>query len=473
MPRFRGHALACLLVVLPCLAVPVSAPAVLTDDVTLDGLDFPSNRANTASARYVGHTSGHCDAAGNGSFTFRLAGDAVVAGADGRFEESGTFTVATADGETRVTAFASAFTASSPRAPVVRGTRRLADGASGPAVCAGATDATRGVRIQLTAVTEVAFELETEPGDDREGLDRGPSSVVIADFAADASPNPYGGAGGLFDAVFTSDRDGDGRRLGNDNCPNVANVDQTDLDGDEVGDACDTDRDGDGDLNGADNCADVRNADQADRDRDGIGDACDPVDDTPLVVDTDLDRDQVLDAIDNCAGVANTDQADTDGDRRGDRCDADDDDDGVADGDDFCPLVADPTQRDSDGDGRGDLCDGVFDSSDGHATGGGFLGAGDARTHLSFSARSAGGKLTGAGQVRDGQRTIRLTTVTGLHRSGTRAVIVGTATIGAAETTYRLEVADGGEPGGEDTVELEVGGDRIAGTLAGGNLQVR
>jgi hypothetical protein len=52
-------------------------------------------------------------------------------------------------------------------------------------------------------------------------------------------------------------------------------------------------------------------------------------------------------------------------------------------------------------------------------------------------------------------------------------VVVGTATIGAAGTTYRLAVTDGGEPGGADTVELEVGGERIAGTLAGGNLQVR
>jgi hypothetical protein len=99
----------------------------------------------------------------------------------------------------------------------------------------------------------------------------------------------------------------------------------------------------------------------------------------------------VLDAVDNCVDVANTDQTDTDGDRRGDRCDPDDDNDTVADGDDVCPLVADPAQRDSDGDGLGDLCDGVFDSSDGHANGGGSVGAGDARTHLSFSARSAGG----------------------------------------------------------------------------------
>jgi hypothetical protein len=543
MPRFLRCARACLLVVLSCLALPAAASAYVDDMVTLDGLNFPSNKANTAtSSEFVGHTSGRCDASGNGTFSFRVTGEVVVAGADGRFEESGTFTIATSGGQSRVTAFASTFTASSPTAPVVSGTRGLDATVPSRATCVGTTDATRGVRVDLFTSTEIAFELETYPGDAREGRDRGPSEITISDYAADASPSPYENAAGYYDAYFTSDRDGDGRRIHFDNCPNVANADQADADGDQVGDVCDADRDGDGKRNTVDNCPQVRNADQADRDRDGIGDVCDPVDDTPLVVDADgdgvadpadncvevpnagqvntggtargdacedrdadavldaadncadapnadqantggslrgdacedRDADQVLDAVDSCADDANTDQADADGDRRGDVCDPDDDNDGVADVEDVCPLAADPQQRDSDGDGRGDACDGAFDSSDGHATGGGFLaGAGDARTHLSFSARSTAGKLAGSGQVRDGQRTIRLTGVTGLHRSGARAVVVGTATTGAGEATYRLEVVDGGEPGGADTVDLEVAGERFAGTLAGGNLQVR
>lgn len=60
-----------------------------------------------------------------------------------------------------------------------------------------------------------------------------------------------------------------------DNCPDVANGDQADLDNDGVGDVCDDDRDGDDAENDADNCPDLSNPDQSDADRDGIGDACD------------------------------------------------------------------------------------------------------------------------------------------------------------------------------------------------------
>lgn len=49
---------------------------------------------------------------------------------------------------------------------------------------------------------------------------------------------------GLFTAVSDADRDGVVDE--EDNCPNNENKDQTDTDGDEVGDVCDEDRDGDG-----------------------------------------------------------------------------------------------------------------------------------------------------------------------------------------------------------------------------------
>ncbi len=59
-----------------------------------------------------------------------------------------------------------------------------------------------------------------------------------------------------------------------DNCVNIANFDQTDVDVNGRGDACD-DFDQDGILNSSDNCINKPNRGQQDIDRDRIGDACD------------------------------------------------------------------------------------------------------------------------------------------------------------------------------------------------------
>jgi hypothetical protein len=74
---------------------------------------------------------------------------------------------------------------------------------------------------------------------------------------------------------YRPDGDGDGSPDSVDNCPNVANPGQADLDGDHIGDACDPDIDGDGIANGSDNAPRVPNADQQDLDGDGIGDVID------------------------------------------------------------------------------------------------------------------------------------------------------------------------------------------------------
>lgn len=59
-----------------------------------------------------------------------------------------------------------------------------------------------------------------------------------------------------------------------DNCPQIANSDQADLNKNSIGDACE-DFDGDRVLNANDNCPNQANYNQKDQDNDKIGDACD------------------------------------------------------------------------------------------------------------------------------------------------------------------------------------------------------
>ncbi len=85
-----------------------------------------------------------------------------------------------------------------------------------------------------------------------------------------------------------------------DNCDLIDNSDQLDANGDGQGDICQKrDRDNDGWPNVEDNCGYDYNNDQADIDCDDIGDVCDPDNNTPW---DDADGDGVCDLYDACQG---------------------------------------------------------------------------------------------------------------------------------------------------------------------------
>jgi N-acetylneuraminic acid mutarotase len=148
-----------------------------------------------------------------------------------------------------------------------------------------------------------------------------------------------------------ADDDSDGLCDYDDNCPDLANADQTDTDGDLQGDVCDpcpvdatNDEDSDSVCFGADNCPFDPNPDQGNADSDSVGNVCDNCIDDANTDQADGDSDGPGDVCDVCPAVFDPDQLDSDSDSSGDRCDN-------------CTVVPNAGQTDTDSDGVGDACD--------------------------------------------------------------------------------------------------------------------
>ena len=106
---------------------------------------------------------------------------------------------------------------------------------------------------------------------------------------------------------------------------------------------------GDGIVDGVDLCPLLTGSPAAaslDLDGDGIGDPC----------DSDDDGDGIGDVLDKCPRVADSPQTDTDGDGEGNACDDDDDGDTVSDVDEAAAGTS-PTTADTDGDGASDAAE--------------------------------------------------------------------------------------------------------------------
>ena len=184
-----------------------------------------------------------------------------------------------------------------------------------------------------------------------------------------------------------------------DNCKNISNRDQKDINQNWVGDACEFDSDRDSVPDEIDNCRGVSNPWQEDDDKDGIWNSCDNCElynpsqideDGNKIWDTcdqqktflennDEDWDKILNSQDNCRTIANPDQADDDNDRIGNSCDncrvfqnydqvdsnengigdicEDSDSDWVDSITDNCINIPNPDQADDDNDGIGNLCE--------------------------------------------------------------------------------------------------------------------
>ena len=154
--------------------------------------------------------------------------------------------------------------------------------------------------------------------------------------------------------VTSNDGDYDGVADSTDNCPLIANTNQSNQDSDELGDVCDEDQDGDGVKNTDDAFPSDAN-ESLDTDQDGIGNNADFDDDNDGLSDSE-----------ELSLNTNPLKKDSDGDGVNDKEDKfpnnaevskDTDSDGIGDALDNCPNTANMDQEDKDSDAKGDVCD--------------------------------------------------------------------------------------------------------------------
>jgi hypothetical protein len=268
---------------------------------------------------------------------------------------------------------------------LIQGVRLPATGLYGIAVLSPIGDgdtlrSTGGYQLRLTTCANVGPDLDgdglvdlCDDDDDDDGFrdseDSAPTDPArCADFDVDECDDCSSGAFDPFDDGPDSDADTicDARDVDDDNdgCEDLADpaplVPSVDADLDFYGEECDT-------------CPGLANVDQADLDGDGLGDAC----------EDDTDGDGLPDAVETGTGVfvspddTGTDprRADSDGDGLGDAAELaagtsphapDSDADGAGDLGDVCPLAADAAQLDRGGvaapaDPQGALPNGIGD----------------------------------------------------------------------------------------------------------------
>jgi hypothetical protein len=152
----------------------------------------------------------------------------------------------------------------------------------------------------------------------------------------------------------------------------------------------------------------------------------------------------------------------------------------VNDGQDNCPLHPNPDQRDTDGDGIGDECDPFPGSTAGcKVTVGGHITAsnGDRATFGGNAQAKTAADVKGQHQYQDHGPAVELrfksSSVDSVICASSEATVRGSGTADGQPVTYRIDVADNGEPGRNDTyrIRLSNGYDSGERTLQSGNVQ--